>query len=50
MSVPKSAIAALMGEQADMIFSSQNASSEKIIAQGYDFLFPTLDTALKDLL
>ncbi len=50
MSVPKSAIAALMGEQADMIFFSQNASSEKIIAQGYDFLFPTLDTALKDLL
>ncbi len=39
-----------MGEMADVVLHSTRVSSEKIEAAGFEFLFPTLEAALPDLL
>ncbi len=40
----------MMGEFADFVLLSQNVLPEKTVASGYDFQFPTIDSALSDLL
>ena len=50
MPVPAFALRAVMGEMADMILDGTKASSEKVEAAGFQFQFPELLPAIKDLL
>jgi uncharacterized protein (TIGR01777 family) len=47
--VPEFALKLAMGEMADMLFSSQKCSDEKILKTGYKFYFPDLKGALKNI-
>jgi uncharacterized protein (TIGR01777 family) len=47
--VPAFALKLALGEMADMLFSSQNCSDDKIIKTGYEFYFPELKEALEDI-
>lgn len=47
--VPQTALKLAFGEMSSVLLSSCRASPKKLIALGYDFLFSTLDTALKDI-
>ncbi|MCO6478743.1 MAG: TIGR01777 family oxidoreductase [Phaeodactylibacter sp.] len=48
--VPAFALRLAMGEMADTILDSTRVSSEKIEQAGFEFSFPVLDEALRDLL
>ena len=48
--IPKFAMNLLLGEMHQLLFSGQFVSSKKISAAGFNFQFPELDQALKDLL
>ncbi len=47
---PAAILRLAMGEMADVVLSSTRASSKKIETAGFEFLFPTLEKALPDLL
>lgn len=47
---PVFALRTAMGEMADVVFDSTRVSSKKIEATGFKFLFPDLQSALRDLL
>jgi uncharacterized protein (TIGR01777 family) len=48
--VPTFALRLAMGEMADVVLSGNNVSSNKIIEAGFNFEFPRINEALKDLL
>jgi hypothetical protein len=48
--VPKVVIATILGETHRVLFESCNASSEKIEREGFQFEFPSIDGAIKNLL
>ncbi|MGB4849736.1 MAG: TIGR01777 family oxidoreductase [Saprospiraceae bacterium] len=47
---PKLVIATILGETHRILFESCNASSEKIESEGFQFEFPSVDAAVKNLL
>jgi uncharacterized protein (TIGR01777 family) len=50
VSVPAFALRLIMGEMSAVILNSNRVSAEKVTASGFSFQFPTIDTALKDLM
>lgn len=48
--VPKFMLRLVLGEMADVVLTGSYVSSRKIEATGFQFKYPSLDTALKDLL
>jgi uncharacterized protein (TIGR01777 family) len=48
--VPGFVVRLLLGEKSTEVLKSSNVSCEKIKKQGFQFIFPTLDAALRDLL
>lgn len=48
--VPRFVMTAALGEQATLVCDGQQALPARLLAAGYEFRFPTLDSALKDLL
>lgn len=48
--VPKFALRLIVGEMADILVGGNRVSSKKIEDLGYNFKFPTLELALRDLL
>ncbi|MGB9702347.1 MAG: TIGR01777 family oxidoreductase [Candidatus Kapaibacteriota bacterium] len=48
--VPEFAIKLILGESAEMVLASQRVSSKKLLDANFEFQFPELDLALKDLL
>ena len=48
--VPGFVLRLLLGEKSTEILKSNNVSSEKIKKQGFQFIYPTLDAAFRDLL
>ncbi len=48
--VPSFALRMAMGEMADVVLTSNNVSSKKIQEENFTFEYPSVDTALKDLL
>ena len=46
---PALGIKLMFGEMARVVLNSSKVSAEKIIESGYEFIFPDLETALKDL-
>lgn len=47
---PSFALKLVMGEMADMLLNSARVSAEKILASGYEFKFPEIQPALKNIL
>ncbi|MFC2116765.1 DUF1731 domain-containing protein [Bacteroidota bacterium] len=39
----------ILGKMSEILFKGSRASSDKIKAAGYEFLFPNLESALKQL-
>jgi uncharacterized protein (TIGR01777 family) len=48
--IPPLVLKIVLGELAEAVLTGSNVSSQKIEASGYRFLFPDVETALKDLL
>jgi uncharacterized protein (TIGR01777 family) len=48
--VPSIALWLMMGEMADMLLASQRVVPQRLIAEGFTFGFPDVDSALADLL
>jgi len=48
--VPRLVMTAALGEQATLVCDGQQAIPARLLAAGYEFRFPTLDSALSDLL
>jgi hypothetical protein len=48
--VPSLAINIIFGRMSSLLLEGSRVSSDKIIASGYNFLFPSLESALTDLL
>ena len=48
--VPAFALKLMLGEMAEMVLKGNKVSSEKIQSTGFEFKFPTLESALEDLL
>ena len=48
--VPAFLLKAILGEMSDVILKGSRVSSEKIKNSGYEFLFPDLETAIKNIL
>jgi uncharacterized protein (TIGR01777 family) len=48
--VPKFVLELALGEMSTLLFSSQNVSAKKIIGEGYQFKYLSLEKALKDAL
>lgn len=49
MPVPRFALKIALGEMSEMLLSSQNCTSRKIMATGYKFLYPEIGGALCDI-
>ena len=49
MPVPPFGLKLALGEMADMLLSSQRCSSQKIQNAGYDFKYPELEGALREI-
>ena len=50
MKVPGAALKMLLGEMAEMLLTGQRALPSRLLELGYKFSYPTLETALDDLL
>ena len=50
LTVPRFVMTAALGEQATLVCDGQQAIPARLLEAGYDFRFPTLDSALRDLL
>lgn len=50
LKIPAFLFKILFGEMADILLKGSRVSSDKIIASGYDFKYPTLKSALKNLM
>jgi NAD dependent epimerase/dehydratase family enzyme len=48
--IPKFLMNLLLGEMHELLFSSQNVSSRKLLDKGFQFQFASLDKALDNLL
>jgi uncharacterized protein len=48
--VPSFLVRAVLGEMSDVVLKGSRVSSEKIIKSGYNFLFPDVNEALKNVL
>lgn len=48
--IPKFALRMLLGEMADLVLNGTKVSAHKILGTGFEFSFPTIDSALHDLL
>ena len=48
--IPKFLMNIVLGEMHQILFSSQNASAQKIINQGFEFQFKTIDKAIQNLI
>lgn len=48
--VPAFALRLLVGEQAQVLLSGQHVVSEQVVAHGFKFLFPTIESALHESL
>lgn len=49
ISIPKIGLKAVLGEKSTEVLKSATVNSEKIRNEGFTFLYPSLDAALKDL-
>jgi uncharacterized protein len=47
--IPEFVLKLILGERADMVLRSTKVSSEKIIQEGYRFLFPEMKQAVEDI-
>jgi len=50
IAIPGFMLRLLLGERSIEILKSSNVSCDKIRKQGFQFIYPTLDAALRDLL
>ena len=50
LSVPSFALKLILGKKSALVLEGQQVIPEVLMNNGFNFLFPTLDTALKDLL
>lgn len=48
--IPRFVLRVLLGQMHEMLVSSQNVSCRKIIGEGFQFKYPTIEKALKNLL
>ena len=48
--VPSFVLKLILGEVSIEVLKSATVSSEKLVSTGFQFLFPTLDVALNDLI
>jgi len=48
--IPKGLMKLVLGEMHQLLYSSQKVSADKLVAKGFQFKFPTLEVALRDLL
>jgi len=48
--VPGLAVRLMMGEMADMVVTGQRVIPRRALDHGYQFAFPTLEPALRDIL
>jgi uncharacterized protein len=48
--IPSFILKSVMGEMAAILLTGSRVSSQKILQTGFEFLFPTLDKALEDIL
>lgn len=48
--VPSFVLRLMFGEMANIVLKGSRASNEKLVKEGFDFKFPTLEGALRDLL
>ena len=49
-SVPEQALRLMLGEQADLVLDGQFAPPKALLQQGFEFAFPTIESALDNLL
>ena len=49
MFTPRFVLKALLGEQATLVCDGQRATSDRLRRSGFNFSYPTIDTALTDL-
>ena len=49
MPVPNFILRILLGERREEVLKSSNISSNKLKEQGFQFIYPTIDTAFRDL-
>jgi Predicted nucleoside-diphosphate sugar epimerase len=50
LAIPSLAMKIMFGRMSSLLLEGSRVSSDKIIASGYNFLFPSLESALTDLL
>lgn len=48
--IPKFILKLILGQMHEMLVSSQNVSCKKIISEGFQFKYPTIEKALKNLI
>jgi uncharacterized protein (TIGR01777 family) len=48
--VPEFAMRTALGEVSELVLKGRPVSAEKLLATGYDFRFPTIEAALRDLI
>lgn len=47
--IPRFVMKLVLGEMHELLFEDKKISSKKIISQGYEFQFPTIESALKEI-
>lgn len=50
MTVPESVLRLVMGESATLVLGGQQAIPEKLLSAGFEFRYPHLEEALKDII
>lgn len=48
--IPRFVMKLILGEMHELLFEDKKISSKKIVNQGFEFQFPTIDSALKEIL
>jgi hypothetical protein len=49
MPVPAFGLRLILGEMSAVVLNSNQVSAEKVLAAGFEFQFPQLDAALKEI-
>jgi uncharacterized protein len=47
--VPNFALRLMMGDRSEEVLKSSNISASKLKQQGFQFIYPTIDAAFRDL-